>query len=66
MKIDKSVNVKKMNKNIKQLERQGLKQGVDFDVIKEWKTHEEMLDKLSNNRFIREDLINIGRVKKPR
>ena len=64
MKIHKSVDVKKMRKDIKELEKQGLKEGVDFDVIvrEEGETDEEGMDRLLSNRFIREDLINIGNV----
>jgi len=66
MKIAKSVDVKKMKREIKQLEGQGLKKGVDFDIIvrKEGETDEEMKDKLLANRFMIEDLKEIGSTKK--
>lgn len=66
MKIDKGVDVKAMKKEIKMLEKQGLKEGVDFDVIvkEEGETDEEMTDKLLANRFMRQDLIEIGNIGK--
>jgi hypothetical protein len=55
-----------MKRDIKQLEKQGLKEGMDFDVIvkEEGETDEEGMNKLLDNRFIKEDLINIGNVGK--
>lgn len=64
--IDKKVNIKKPNKEIEQLEKQGLKNGADFDVLvkEEGETDEEMDERLLANRFMRKDLIDIGNIGK--